>query len=71
MIAGLAALLVCQLTGEAVARLFGLPVPGPVIGMALLFAILLRRPASGSSCTCRRSRATGRRWRSRCWRERC
>lgn len=43
MIAGLAALLVCQLTGEAVARLFGLPVPGPVIGMALLFAILLRR----------------------------
>jgi len=43
MIAGLAALLVCQLAGEATARLLGLPVPGPVIGMALLFVILLAR----------------------------
>lgn len=43
MIAGLAALLVCQLAGEATARLLGLPIPGPVLGMALLFVLLLRR----------------------------
>ena len=43
MIVGLAVLLSCQLAGEATARLFGLPVPGPVLGMALLFVILLRR----------------------------
>jgi holin-like protein len=43
MIAGLATLLCCQLAGEVTARLFGLPVPGPVLGMALLFAILLAR----------------------------
>ncbi|WP_137125894.1 CidA/LrgA family protein [Roseomonas sp. HF4] len=46
MICGLAALLLCQLAGEALARALALPVPGPVIGMALLFAALLahRRP---------------------------
>jgi len=34
----------CQLVGEVAARVLGLPVPGPVIGMALLFAGLqLRR----------------------------
>jgi holin-like protein len=43
VIAGLAALLLCQLAGEALARAFALPVPGPVIGMALLFAALLAR----------------------------
>jgi holin-like protein len=43
MIGGLAVLLVCQLAGEAAARLLGLPVPGPVLGMALLFAALLAR----------------------------
>lgn len=43
MIAGLAALLVCQLAGEATARLLGLPIPGPVLGMALLFVLLLSR----------------------------
>jgi putative effector of murein hydrolase LrgA (UPF0299 family) len=36
MIRGFAALLLCQLIGEAVARGFVLPVPGPVIGLALL-----------------------------------
>jgi holin-like protein len=37
--------LVCQLAGEVGARLLGLPLPGPVIGLALLFAGLavLRR----------------------------
>lgn len=44
MIAAITALLVCQLLGEIVARGFGLPVPGPVVGMVLLFlALLLRR----------------------------
>jgi holin-like protein len=44
MIAALATLLCCQLAGELVARLFHLPVPGPVLGMLLLFALLVSRP---------------------------
>jgi len=36
-------LLVCQLAGEAVKMATGVPVPGPVIGMALLFAGLVVR----------------------------
>lgn len=34
-------LLACQLAGEAVVRTTGVPVPGPVLGMVLLFAGLL------------------------------
>lgn len=34
-------ILVCQLIGETITVATGLPVPGPVIGMALLFAGLL------------------------------
>ncbi len=34
-------LLVCQLGGEVVARLLDLPLPGPVIGMLILFAGLV------------------------------
>ncbi len=34
-------LLVCQLAGEVVARLAGLPVPGPVVGMVILFLGLM------------------------------
>jgi putative effector of murein hydrolase LrgA (UPF0299 family) len=45
MIAALAALLGLQLIGEALARGLGLPVPGPVLGMALLAAALMLRPA--------------------------
>ncbi len=41
MIVGLFLILVCQLVGEALARGTGLPVPGPVIGMGLLFVLLL------------------------------
>ena len=37
MIACMTLLLACQLAGEVIARLSGLPVPGPVIGMLLLF----------------------------------
>ena len=43
MIESLALILVCQLTGEVLARLTHLPVPGPVIGMGLLFAGLVIR----------------------------
>lgn len=39
----LALLLVCQLIGEVLALWLRLPVPGPVIGMSLLFAGLLVR----------------------------
>ena len=41
MIGFFAVLLVCQLVGEAIVVAFGVPVPGPVIGMALLFVGLL------------------------------
>ena len=37
-------LLACQLAGEVAARALGLPVPGPVVGMVLLFVALLLRP---------------------------
>ena len=37
-------LLCCQLGGEVLARLLHLPVPGPVLGMSFLFAVLLLRP---------------------------
>lgn len=44
MIWSLAILLGCQLAGEICARLLGLPLPGPVIGMALLLGLLLALP---------------------------
>lgn len=47
MLAGLTWLLGCQVAGELVVRLTGLPLPGPVVGMALLFALLqVRAPAT-------------------------
>ena len=39
-LAGVTWLLLFQCAGEALSRLFGLPVPGPVIGMLLLFVVL-------------------------------
>jgi putative effector of murein hydrolase LrgA (UPF0299 family) len=45
MLNGLLMLLGCQLAGEATTRGLGLGIPGPVLGMALLAAILLSRPA--------------------------
>lgn len=36
-------LLLCQLVGEVLARLLSLPLPGPVIGMLILFVGLLLR----------------------------
>lgn len=44
MIQTLALLLVFQLAGEALARGLSLPVPGPVIGMVGLLALLALRP---------------------------
>jgi holin-like protein len=43
VLSGFTWLLVFQCAGEALVRLAGLPIPGPVAGMALLFAALLVR----------------------------
>jgi holin-like protein len=43
MILALTVILLCQLVGEVVVRGIGLPVPGPVLGMLLLLAILFLR----------------------------
>ncbi len=43
MLLAITIILVCQLAGEAIARGVGLPLPGPVLGMAFLFALLLLR----------------------------
>jgi holin-like protein len=43
VIGALATLLCCQLAGELIARVTSLPVPGPVIGLLLLFALLVAR----------------------------
>jgi holin-like protein len=43
MIAALTQLLIFQLIGEIIARGLDLPVPGPVIGMLLLFLTLMAR----------------------------
>lgn len=45
MIAAIALLLFCQLVGEALNRGLGVPLPGPVLGMFLLFVWLKLRPA--------------------------
>jgi holin-like protein len=38
-------LLLCQCIGEGIAFAFKLPVPGPVIGMLILFCALVAKPA--------------------------
>jgi holin-like protein len=45
MIEAIAILLIYQLVGETLSFALGLPIPGPVIGMALLLATLALRPA--------------------------
>ncbi|MBS1188392.1 MAG: putative effector of murein hydrolase LrgA [Rhodocyclaceae bacterium] len=47
MLAALTQLLLFQLAGEVIAHGFGLPVPGPVIGMALFFLFLVLRGGPG------------------------
>ena len=44
MLQAFAVLLTFQCLGEGVSYLFGLPVPGPVIGMLLLFGFVMLRP---------------------------
>ena len=46
MIPALSILFLCQLAGEVIVRAVGLPFPGPVLGMGLLFAGLLHRGRS-------------------------
>lgn len=43
MLASLSILLLCQLAGEITVRLLGVPLPGPVVGMVILFIGLLIR----------------------------
>lgn len=43
MLGALTLLLLFQLVGEIIVQLLGLPIPGPVIGMVLLFAALVIR----------------------------
>lgn len=50
MIRGVTWLLACQLVGEVAVRLTDAPVPGPVVGMLVLFlALSVRRPAPDAS----------------------
>ncbi|TFW19237.1 CidA/LrgA family protein [Massilia arenosa] len=44
MLNAFAILLIFQCLGEGLVYLFGLPLPGPVAGMLMLFAALLARP---------------------------
>jgi holin-like protein len=44
MLRSLTTLLVFQCLGEGISYLVSLPVPGPVIGMLLLFAFVMLRP---------------------------
>jgi holin-like protein len=43
VLGALTLLLLYQLAGEVIVQVFALPIPGPVIGMALLFATLVIR----------------------------
>ena len=51
LLAGFTWLLLFQCAGEALVQLAGLPVPGPVVGMALLFVALLARRDAPPSLT--------------------
>jgi len=45
MLSALTLILTCQLAGELITRFLGLPVPGPVAGMVILFALLALKGA--------------------------
>lgn len=51
MLWGLAQLLLFQLAGEGLAHGLGLPIPGPVLGMGLLFGYLLWRGEPSAALT--------------------
>ncbi|MCB1916443.1 MAG: CidA/LrgA family protein [Rhodocyclaceae bacterium] len=48
MLKALTLLLSFQLAGEVLSRLLALPVPGPVVGMALMFLLLIVRSGPGA-----------------------
>lgn len=45
MIVAVTLLLSCQLAGELIARGAGLPIPGPVVGLALMLMLFAIRPS--------------------------
>jgi holin-like protein len=49
---GLAGLLIFQCLGEAVSHVLKLPVPGPVVGMLLLFGALFHPAVRGPVAAC-------------------
>ncbi len=49
MIGGITVLLGCQLVGELISHGLHWPVPGPVLGMILLFGVLLLRSRDGEA----------------------
>lgn len=49
MLTGIAYIVGFQLLGETLVRIAGLPVPGPVLGMALLFIMLVARPRTAEA----------------------
>ncbi len=57
LIKGLLALLGCQLLGEVVVLLTDVPIPGPVIGMVLLFAYLQIRSTPDEAAVVRTGQA--------------
>ena len=57
MITGLTWLLGCQLLGELVVRLADLPIPGPVVGMLILFVLLQVRRCGDDATVGRAARS--------------
>ncbi|MFO1061198.1 MAG: CidA/LrgA family protein [Dongiaceae bacterium] len=51
-------LIVLQLVGEAIASVAGLPIPGAVIGLVLLFVLLCARGGARRSSAARRASCT-------------
>ena len=56
MLRPLTTLILCQFVGEVIARALGLPLPGPVLGLLLLLALLTLR---GGPDEAMRSTSTG------------
>ena len=48
MLNALTLLVLCQFAGEVIARGVGMPLPGPVVGLAILFGGLLLRGRNGA-----------------------
>jgi holin-like protein len=55
VIVGLLWLLGCQLVGEVVVRLLDVPIPGPVVGLVLLWGLLVWRRTPDDSAVVRTS----------------